>query len=81
MENNQLNEQMGQRLIKLAHYKMPFGKYSGRYLTDLPEAYIIWYRNKGLPKGELGEMLAEMIEIKTNGLEYLLRKIRNKEAK
>jgi uncharacterized protein len=75
-ENNLLNEQMAQRLIKLANYKMPFGKYAGRYISELPEAYIIWFRNQGFPKGELGEFLTEMLEIKANGLEYLLRKIR-----
>jgi uncharacterized protein len=65
-----------ERLKKLAFYKMPFGKYSGRYLSDLPEAYILWLRDKGFPKGELGEFLNEMLEIKANGLEYLLKKIR-----
>jgi uncharacterized protein (DUF3820 family) len=65
-------------LLKLASYKMPFGKYAGKYLSELPEAYIIWFRNQGFPKGELGELLTEMLEIKTNGLEYLLREIRKK---
>lgn len=59
-------------LIELANYKMPFGKYSGRYLFQLPEGYLIWFKNKGLPKGKLGEFMMEIIEIKTNGLEYLL---------
>jgi len=64
------------RLIKLAHAKMPFGKYEGRYLSELPEAYVVWFKQKGFPKGNLGEMLMEVYEIKINGLEYLLRKIR-----
>jgi uncharacterized protein (DUF3820 family) len=63
-------------LIKLAHAKMPFGKYEGRYLSDLPEAYLVWFKQKGFPKGELGRMLMEVHEIKINGLENLLRKIR-----
>ncbi len=63
-------------LIKLAHAKMPFGKYKGRYLSDLPEAYLVWFKQKGFPKGELGRMLMEVHEIKINGLENLLRKIR-----
>lgn len=70
-----------QRLIKLAHYKMPFGKYEGRYLSDLPEAYVIWFRNKGFPKGELGDFLTEMLEIKANGLESLLFEIRKRYKK
>jgi uncharacterized protein len=60
-------------LIRLAGTKMPFGKYKGRYLVNLPEAYLIWFRQQGLPKNELGRMLEEIIEIKTNGLEYLIR--------
>ena len=63
-------------LIALAHYKMPFGKYQGRYLTELPESYMVWFRNQGFPKGKLGEMLRSAMEIKENGLEDLIRKIR-----
>jgi uncharacterized protein len=59
--------------IKLANTRMPFGKYKGRYLVNLPEAYLIWFRQQGLPDNELGRMLEEIIEIKTNGLEYLIR--------
>jgi len=63
-------------LIKLAHTKMPFGKYEGRYLIDLPEHYIVWYHNKGFPKGKLGEMLETVYTLKLNGLEELVRNIR-----
>ena len=66
-------------LDDLAHAKMPFGKYAGRYLTDLPEAYLVWFRQKGWPTGRLGLMLASMLEIKTNGQEGLVRKIRELE--
>jgi uncharacterized protein (DUF3820 family) len=52
---------------------MPFGKYSGRYLVDLPETYVLWFKQKGYPDGKLGEQLRAIEEIKTNGLEYLLR--------
>lgn len=63
-------------LIELAHTKMPFGKYQGYYLVELPEHYIVWYHNKGFPKGKLGEQLQLIYEIKCNGLEPLLRNIR-----
>lgn len=53
--------------------KMPFGKYQGRYLVDLPEYYVVWYRNNGFPKGKLGEQLQLIYEIKANGLEHLIR--------
>ncbi len=60
-------------LLKLAQAKMPFGKYAGRLLVDLPEAYLIWFSRKGFPEGTLGEMLQSIYEIKINGLEYLLK--------
>ena len=60
-------------LIKLANTRMPFGRYQGRYLVDLPEPYVVWFRGQGFPSGELGTMLASMYEIKANGLEGLLR--------
>jgi uncharacterized protein (DUF3820 family) len=60
-------------LLRLANAKMPFGAYAGRYLVDLPEAYLLWFQNKGWPEGELGFMLRSLLEIKANGLEYLLR--------
>lgn len=63
-------------LVELAHTKMPFGKYQGYYLVDLPEYYIVWYNNKGFPKGKLGEQLQLVYEIKSNGLEPLIRNIR-----
>lgn len=67
-----------QFLIKLAHTKMPYGKYEGRYLIDLPEYYVVWYHNKGFPKGKLGDMLLQVYELKINGLEYLIRDIKER---
>ncbi len=63
-------------LIKLANTKMPFGKYKDRYLIDLPEHYVVWYHNKGFPKGTLGQQMQTVYELKLNGLEYLIRNIR-----
>ncbi|MGJ8737313.1 DUF3820 family protein [Zobellia laminariae] len=64
-----------QKLIELAHYRMPFGKYKGKYLVNLPEAYLIWYQQKGFPDGKLGILLKSMLEIKINGLEPLIYRI------
>lgn len=64
------------QLLKLAQYRMPFGKYSNRLLIDLPEPYVIWFANKGFPGGELGKMMAIVHEIKVNGLEYLFDPLR-----
>jgi uncharacterized protein (DUF3820 family) len=52
---------------------MPFGKYRGRILFELPEAYVLRFREQGYPSGELGVMMASIYEIKANGLEGLLR--------
>ena len=54
---------------------MPFGKFKGTYLIDLPEHYVVWYNNKGFPKGKLGDMLRLVYELKLNGLEHLIHKI------
>lgn len=62
-----------EKLIELANYRMPFGKHKGTKLVDLPEPYVVWFKNKGWPKGKLGEMLQSIYEIKLNGLEYLFR--------
>lgn len=64
-------------LIKIANMKMPFGKYKGRALIDLPEPYVIWFHNKGWPGGELGRLLAQLYDIKVNGLEYLFAPLRS----
>jgi uncharacterized protein (DUF3820 family) len=74
-------DQSQHQLIKLAHTKMPFGKYEGRHLIDLPEYYVVWYHNKGFPKGELGQQLQLVYELKLNGLEDLIRNIRRQNPK
>ncbi|WP_040664862.1 DUF3820 family protein [Nafulsella turpanensis] len=63
-------------LLELVRAVMPFGKYKGRKIIDLPEPYLVWYHQKGFPKGKLGEQLGLIYEIKANGLEYLLTPIR-----
>lgn len=63
-------------LIKLTKVTMPFGKYAGRLLIDLPESYVLWFFDKGFPKGELGMLLGLLYEIKLNGLEDLVNPLR-----
>jgi uncharacterized protein (DUF3820 family) len=65
-----------QFLIDTSKARMPFGKYKGTYLIDLPEHYVVWYNNKGFPAGKLGKMLGLVYELKLNGLEDILRQIR-----
>ncbi len=62
-----------QHLVRLANYKMPFGKYKNWYLVNIPESYYVWFKQKGFPEGALGNLLQEMYEIKLNGLEDLIR--------
>lgn len=64
-------------LIALAEMRMPFGKYQGRLLIDLPEPYVVWFSEKGFPEGKLGRMLRTVYEIKVNGLEYLFEPLRH----
>lgn len=64
-------------LIELAFAKMPFGKFKDSFLSDIPEAYYIWFRQQGFPKGKLGKQMQAVFELKINGLEGLLRKIRD----
>jgi uncharacterized protein (DUF3820 family) len=60
-------------LIELANYRMPFGKYKDRLLVDLPEAYLLWFKEKGFPENKLGFLLENMLEIKLSGSAGLLR--------
>ncbi|WP_422450116.1 MULTISPECIES: DUF3820 family protein [unclassified Endozoicomonas] len=59
-------------LLKIANQTMPFGKYQGRRLIDLPEPYLLWFAGKGFPEGELGKLLALTLEIQVNGLNDLI---------
>lgn len=68
METNQLEQ--------LVRMRMPYGKYKDWRICDLPEFYLVWYRQKGFPPGKLGGLMALMYEIKLNGLEYLLEPLK-----
>lgn len=55
---------------------MPFGRYKGRKLLDLPEPYLVWFHGQGFPQGKLGAQLALMYEVKVNGLEAMLSELK-----
>ncbi len=59
-------------LVRLAKTEMPFGKYKGSLLIDLPEPYLLWFADKGFPEGRLGMLLKLSLEIKINGLTHLI---------
>ncbi|MGI4993440.1 DUF3820 family protein [Halobacteriovorax sp. GFR7] len=65
-----------EHLLKFVQTTMPFGKYKGRLLIDLPDEYLVWFSQKGFPQGELGRLLEELAEIKLNGLEFLFKDLR-----
>lgn len=64
-----------QRLVSL---HMPFGKYKGHLIADLPGNYLAWFARKGFPPGEIGRLLALMLEIDHNGLKPLLDPLRRR---
>ena len=73
MEDLSLDPQLLKDLVRV---KMPFGKYQGRLLADLPEPYLVWFGQKGFPQGKLGQQLALLHTIMLNGLESLLDPLR-----
>ena len=68
----------GELLLQLVKMEMPFGKYKGTVLCNLPVSYLEWFNRKGFPEGKLGVLLATIYEIKINGLEYLLNPLKSK---
>lgn len=65
-----------QILIDLVTKKMPFGKFKGRLLCDVPEYYLVWMKGKGFPEGKLGMWLHTLYEIRLNGLESILTELK-----
>jgi uncharacterized protein (DUF3820 family) len=70
-----MNPEDLQRLVTL---EMPFGKYKGTLIADLPGNYLSWFAREGFPSGEIGRLLALMHEIDHNGLSDLLKPLRNR---
>lgn len=62
-----------QEIIDAVNQVMPFGKYQGRKLLQLPEPYLVWFHREGFPDNKLGKQLALVYEIKLNGLESIFR--------
>lgn len=62
-----------QLLLEAVNQVMPFGKYKGRRLLELPEPYLVWFHGQGFPNSKLGQQLALMYEVKLNGLEDMLQ--------
>lgn len=64
-------------LLQLARMPMPYGKYKGRVLIDLPEEYLLWFANKGFPTGRLGELMKLALEIRIHGLESVVKPLKH----
>jgi uncharacterized protein (DUF3820 family) len=73
VENVQPNANI---LIELVQTPMPYGKYKGTLISDLPVHYLEWMHSKGMPPGKIGMLLATAFEIKTNGLTEILFKVK-----
>lgn len=67
-----------QILVEICTEKMPFGKYKGVIIADLPVSYLEWFNSKGMPAGKLGMQLSTIYEIKLNGLTELLIPIKKR---
>ena len=63
-------------LIDLVTKTMPFGKYKGKLICDIPEDYLVWMHRKGFPEGKVGMWLNTVYEIRINGLEYILTELK-----
>jgi len=75
---NNLNGVSPQDLLLLLSREMPFGKYQGRLIADLPGYYLNWFAREGFPRGEIGRLLALMYEIDHNGLKGILEPLRGR---
>ncbi|MBX2823815.1 MAG: DUF3820 family protein [Gammaproteobacteria bacterium] len=60
-------------MVAAINQRMPFGKYRGERLLDVPEPYLVWFKQRGFPQGRLGSQMALVYEIRLNGLEKLVR--------
>ena len=65
-----------EHLLKLAKWKMPFGKYAGWALIDLPEEYLFWFQKNEFPSGELGELMKFCLDLKVEGLDSLIKPLK-----
>ncbi len=63
-------------LVKLARTQMPFGKYKGRVIIDLPEEYLLWFAKKEFPSGQLGHLLKLALEINIHGLTHIIQPLK-----
>ncbi|MBK7121725.1 MAG: DUF3820 family protein [Chitinophagaceae bacterium] len=78
--NNEPGQPNAELLLQLVNMKMPFGKFKGRLLCDLPVSYLEWFQQKGFPKTKLGILLETIYEIKINGLENLLEPLKKQKG-
>jgi uncharacterized protein (DUF3820 family) len=76
-----LDQAKPQLLLELIKMPMPYGRYKGIILYKLPVSYLEWFNRKGFPEGKLGMLLQTLYEIKLNGLEFLLERIKNEQIK
>jgi uncharacterized protein (DUF3820 family) len=83
VDNNQTPEQPPHNpipdprvLMEIVEMRMPFGRYKGQRLADLPEPYLVWFSQQGFPKGKLGQLMETVYVIKLNGLNHILAELK-----
>lgn len=75
-----LSDSSAEELLAAASMPMPFGRFKGTRLIDLPEPYVVWFKGQGWPAGKLGQRMGLIYEIKLNGLEKLVRPLLDKKT-
>ncbi|QBH97926.1 cytoplasmic protein [Limnobaculum zhutongyuii] len=65
-----------EHLLQIANTPMPFGKYKGRMLVDLPDEYLLWFAKKGFPAGSLGQLMELTLALKIEGLDSVIRPLK-----
>lgn len=76
-------EDLRNLLIEIGKTRIPFGKFgikayppAGVPIMDLPPEYLSWFQERGFPKGRLGELMAQVCEIKSVGMDSVFDPLR-----